>query len=138
MSDIYNVAVLRFRLASSNITTNQALNLFRGMLGEPKEIEYKSEWNGETFVVTDKVDYFLYDNKKGKYVPRQADNGDWFLDYLLDGEKESSDGLTISESLDNLKQIEVETYNNFSTQLKRGCKLKVYDWYSGSDMPVTW
>lgn len=87
MSDIYNVAVLRFRLASSNITTNQALNLFRGMLGEPKEIEYKSEWNGETFVVTDKVDYFLYDSKKGKYVPRQADNGDWFLDYLLDGKR---------------------------------------------------
>lgn len=46
---------------------------------------------------------------------------------ITDGEKESSDGLNISESLDNLKQVEVETYNNFPTQLKRGCKLKVYN-----------
>lgn len=53
------------------------------------------------------------------------------------GVKESSDGLNISESIYNLKQIEVETYNTFPTQLKRSCKLKVYDWYSDSDMPVT-
>lgn len=31
MSDIYNVAVLRFRVASSNITTNQDLTLFSDM-----------------------------------------------------------------------------------------------------------
>lgn len=138
MSQVYNIAVLRFSLNFKEMSTNQAYNIFKGILGEPEEVEYELEWNGDDFVSTDNISSFSYPCKKGSYVPRQADNGVWYLDYLLDEERASCDGLDISESLEDLKKIENKTYDMFPIHVERGCKLKVYDWYSGSDMPVTW
>lgn len=106
-------------------------------MGEPTEIEHESKWIDEKWVSTDEVVHFQYDDTKGNYNIRQdCETGEWYIDYLLDDHKESCDDVNVSIGLDELISIREKTLNKFSGIISEECKIKVYDWYSGCDMPI--
>lgn len=64
------------------------------------------------------------------------DTGNWYLDYLLAKPSESCDDCDITISLSELNEIYNKTKERFKGYLEEECKVKVYEWYTGCDMPV--
>ena len=83
MSDVSNFGVLRFKFKKEFESKNEMYMFIKDFLGEPDEVEYKSNWNGKEFIKTDEVDFFSYSEKVGSYSVISDDDGLWYLDYHL-------------------------------------------------------
>lgn len=44
--------------------------------------------------------------------------------------------LYVSLDLDNLNDIKLKTFDKFPNLLYNSCKVKIFEWYTGCDIPV--
>lgn len=138
MSDVKNYGALNFKFSKKFEDFNEAYNVLRGVLGEPSIVEYESYWDGKEFVKTDKVEYFSYGEKKGSYVVYKDDfSDDWYLDYLIIDLDENYQDLSIFIDLNKLNSIKDEVVSKLPDILFNECRLKVFEWYTGTDIPTT-
>ena len=136
MSDVSNFGVLRFKFKKKYKSLNDFYNEVKEILGEPDELRYKSNWNGEGFVETDEICYFSYEEKVGNYFIRIDGDENKYLDYhLIDSDTNYQD-LYVSLDLDNLNDIKLKTFDKFPNLLYDNCKVKIFEWYTGCDIPV--
>lgn len=134
MSEMRSYCAIRFKFTKNFADMNEMYNFIRNILGEPKEICYKSNWTGEEFVKTDEVEYFEYSEEKGNYVIQHGDG--WYLDYMLDDSRECYEDIDVSLDFNELIEIRNKTLEKFKGCISDECKLKVFEWYDGTDMPV--
>ena len=136
MSDVSNFGVLRFKFKKKYKSLNDFYNEVKEILGEPDELRYKSNWNGKEFVETDEICYFSYEEKAGNYSIRIDGDENKYLDYhLIDSDTNYQD-LYVSLDLEKLNDIKSKTLNKFPNLLYSDCKLKIFEWYTGCDMPI--
>lgn len=137
MSDVKNYGALRFKFTREFKSTNEMYHFIRGILGEPVDIDYVSNWNGSEFVTTDEVEHFEYPFKKGSYVVLKGDSDDvWYLDYLLLDMCDNYQDLEVSLDLEELNNIRLKTLDKFPNSISDECKIKIVEWYTCSEMPV--
>lgn len=136
MSDVSNFGVLRFKFKKEFESKNEMYMFIKDFLGEPDEVEYKSNWNGKEFIKTDEVDFFSYSEKVGSYSVISDDDGLWYLDYHLINSGANYQDLYVSLDLDNLNDIKLKTFDKFPNLLYDNCKVKIFEWYTGCDIPV--
>ena len=85
---------------------------------------------------TDEICYFSYEEKAGNYSIRIDDDENKYLDYhLIDSDTNYQD-LYVSLDLDNLNDIKLKTLDKFPNLLYNSCKVKIFEWYTGCDIPV--
>lgn len=132
MSEVRSYRVLRFKFKKEFSNTNEMYTFIKDFLGEPDEVDYKSSLDDKT----DEVDYFSYKEKVGSYSVVSDNNGLWYLDYHLIESCENYQDLDVSLDLDELNSIKCKTFDKFPNLLYDSCKLKVFEWYTGCDMPV--
>lgn len=141
MSTVMSYSAVRFRFNKEFSSTHEMYEFIKTYLGEPNRVAYKLEWSEvkKKFIVTNEIEHFSYLERKGEYVVLQSyETGDWYLDYMLEDSVESNDDLNISISLSKLKDIERSTRERFVGCLEEGCKLKIFEWYTGCDMLVNY
>ena len=136
MSDLYNYGVLRFKFKKEFESKNEMYMFIKDFLGEPDEVAYKSNWNGKEFIKTDEVDFFSYSEKVGSYSVISDDDGIWYLYYHLINSGVNYQDLDVSLDLDNLNDIKLKTFDKFPNLLYDSCKVKIFEWYTGCDIPV--
>ena len=136
MSDVSNFGVLRFKFKKEFESKNEMYMFIKDFLGEPDEVEYKSNWNGKEFIKTDEVDFFSYSEKVGSYSVISDDDGLWYLDYHLINSGANYQDLDVSLDLEKLNDIKSKTFDKFPNLLYDSCKVKIFEWYTGCDIPV--
>lgn len=139
MSTVMCYSAVRFKFSKKFGSVNEMYLFIKELLGEPDNKEFKCNWDevSKGFKYTSDVEHFRYEEIEGKYVVLQSyQTGEWYLDYLLETPAESCDDINVSVSLDRLMEIKEKTFSKFIDCLEEDCKLKVYEWYTGCDMPV--
>ena len=105
---------------------SEALKFFRGILGEPSEID---EWD-------DEIDYFPYE---GRIRPCHDYSSErWGVEYILLHESDYNVYVemdNIGATLEEISEIAEKLENMFNVN-KDDVKLIYYTWYNGSDEPI--
>lgn len=139
MSTVMSYSAVRFKFKPKFNSVHEMYEFITYYLGEPNCVDYVSEWNNDenTYIPTEEVEYFSYFETKGSYVTVYDYNtGDWYLDYMLEDSVESCDDMNVSVSFDELANIRNKTFEKFKGCLEEDCKLKIFEWYTGCDMPI--
>lgn len=136
MSDMRNYGCLRFKL-KEGATWNSWYEYLRKRLGEPKQVEYKSEWvtSLKKFERTDEIEYFCYGHGADAYEIVCSDEGIFYLDYILYNELDDGD-MSVKLSMGNLSDMVLSTREIFGDAIVGEPMLLLYNWYTGSEMPV--
>lgn len=135
MSEMSSYSALRFKFNKKFESVNDFYNFIKGYIGEPEDKTFKSIWNGKEYEKTEIIESFYYPMDKDNLVPRYKDS-QWYLDYVLESPKEIYDDINISLDFENLVVLRNSIVKKFGDTLSRDCKVKVVEWYNGSDMPL--